>query len=59
TEELICYSGYTIENLEPAIEDIVWFLKMPKIQLTPAYRKYSSKVYGGISTFVYNTINSH
>ncbi|KAF9927776.1 G2/mitotic-specific cyclin [Mortierella alpina] len=46
------YSGYTLQELEPAIMDVISFLKDPIVPTTVAYRKYSTKSYSRISAFV-------
>ena len=46
------YSGYTLQELEPAIMDVISFLRDPIVTTTVAYRKYGTKSYSRISVFV-------
>ncbi len=46
------YSGYTLQELEPAIMDVITFLSDPIVPTTVAYKKYGTKSYSRVSAFV-------
>ncbi|KAF9946377.1 hypothetical protein BGZ70_003255 [Mortierella alpina] len=52
SQTMMKYSGYTLQELEPAIMDVISFLKDPIVTTTFAYKKYSTRTYSRISAFV-------
>ncbi|KAF9279261.1 G2/mitotic-specific cyclin, partial [Mortierella alpina] len=40
SKTMVEYSGYTLQELEPAIMDVISFLKDPTVPMTVAYKKY-------------------
>ncbi|KAG0204851.1 G2/mitotic-specific cyclin [Mortierella sp. GBA30] len=53
------YSGYTLQQIEPAVVDMLALLKESVVPQTAAYHKYLGRSTMRVSVYVHNWVHSH